>query len=1214
MKGLNILKFVAVVVLVGFQLTEALAQTGVSINSTGTAADADAVLDLTSTDKGVLLPRVADHTTLTPDNNSDYGLVVFDTTTKTYWYWDGLAWQEIPNMGSIGTTLDDAYDGGGSGSGRIIVADAGNVEIQGAGFLTVASNVGIGTTTPDRRMKISGTGWTALEVENTDAQAAALELTSQGVSSYVYTDVTGFLGLESANAEDVVIRTDGGTERMRIQNTSGDVRVINLADAASAVVLSDPQGDLTKTSLTGSATDIFLGTGTFGAASAFEDDDWYEAGTTTAPQAIGDNIYTQGNVAIGANITASSPLQVQATGSGNPANNSILANNPNNSAGNDAIIAARVAGSSAGDPFFSMDISGEAGWSMGADNDHANRFKIAPSWNNLSSSTAVTIKTDGNVGINTDDPDQKLQVNGVMRSEGTYVVDVDGANGAGPRIAWGTAANPYDMMNLGGYNSINNLETTTRDFRIGSNSAFNAIYLQAATGEVGIGTNAPGQALDVIGNTQTSGDFYGDIHVDDTRNNNFPPTTYNNEVAFDFKNRATVGAPGSGTYSGMMTIAPWGDNSGNASHQINFNQGGLFWRQGQPDNATWGTWYQIMTSANSILGSGTANYLARWTPDGTTLGIGTTYDNGTNVGIGTTSPSQKLEVNGNVSVPGSSGFDIFTWAGNDVNWRIGMNSSNAEVGFARGLATSHVQYATFASGAGQGFAVGDNVSGLSSFEVTGSGSGYNAYFRGNVGIGTATPDAHLNVGNAAGATIYLTREDGTTTTNEVLGSLLFDNTDNTVVSSVDAAAGIRGYASQAQGNSNKGGYMTFFTKDNVAYNAAATERMRIHANGTVRIASLDQNANRIVMADANGDLYASASLVGTGLGDNLGNHSATTTLDMNGNNINEAVQINSSGDHLEFMRNRVNDNSYEWAGFYSGGTRQGIILYDGAWSGANNRTDEFGITAENGNLLTLNTSGNHIALMPDGSGNVGVGTVGPSQKLDVAGAVRSTGNHYINNSSPTIYLQDTDHETGMIHMNSHLMYFLSGTGNNSTSWATNGSHWPLTINMQNDDFTFGGRALFMEGNVGIGTTNPTYHLHVSGRVKTTGINETSDVRMKKNIAPISGALEKVLQMDGVTYNWRADEFPSENLTEDLQHGLIAQELEKVIPELVLTDSEGWKSIEYTHLVPVLIEALKEQQEIIEAQNNDINDLKLKADVSASQIEAILERLDGYTNK
>ena len=79
------------------------------------------------------------------------------------------------------------------------------------------------------------------------------------------------------------------------------------------------------------------------------------------------------------------------------------------------------------------------------------------------------------------------------------------------------------------------------------------------------------------------------------------------------------------------------------------------------------------------------------------------------------------------------------------------------------------------------------------------------------------------------------------------------------------------------------------------------------------------------------------------------------------------------------------------------------------------------------------------------------------------------------------------------------------------------------------------------------------------------------------------------------------------LEDRLQYGLIAQELEKVIPELVNTDSEGWKSVEYTHLVPILLEALKEQQVAIEALQEEYVIVSKKLENYASLVSDI-ERL------
>ena len=94
----------------------------VSINGTGTAPDAQSILDITSTTKGVLLPRLttAQSTTLAASLNAgDDGMIIYDTNIKSYKYWDGVAlvWQVIPNVANTGNTLDEAYDEGGAGVG-----------------------------------------------------------------------------------------------------------------------------------------------------------------------------------------------------------------------------------------------------------------------------------------------------------------------------------------------------------------------------------------------------------------------------------------------------------------------------------------------------------------------------------------------------------------------------------------------------------------------------------------------------------------------------------------------------------------------------------------------------------------------------------------------------------------------------------------------------------------------------------------------------------------------------------------------------------------------------------------------------------------------------------------------------------------------------------------------------------------------------------------
>ena len=137
------------------------------------------------------------------------------------------------------------------------------------------------------------------------------------------------------------------------------------------------------------------------------------------------------------------------------------------------------------------------------------------------------------------------------------------------------------------------------------------------------------------------------------------------------------------------------------------------------------------------------------------------------------------------------------------------------------------------------------------------------------------------------------------------------------------------------------------------------------------------------------------------------------------------------------------------------------------------------------------------------------------------------------------------------------------------------------------------------GNVGIGTGTavPAHTLEVCGTIGTTAamvttsISCSSDERFKKNISPLQSSLEKVLNLQGVNYDWRIDEFPSKNFNEGQQIGFIAQEIEEVLPLVVQTDDEGYKSVDYSRLTPVLVEAVKEQQAIIDAQQAEINALQ-----------------------
>lgn len=111
-------------------------------------------------------------------------------------------------------------------------------------------------------------------------------------------------------------------------------------------------------------------------------------------------------------------------------------------------------------------------------------------------------------------------------------------------------------------------------------------------------------------------------------------------------------------------------------------------------------------------------------------------------------------------------------------------------------------------------------------------------------------------------------------------------------------------------------------------------------------------------------------------------------------------------------------------------------------------------------------------------------------------------------------------------------------------------------------------------------------------IEGTTVTQTSDIKWKTNIGDYDNALLQVSKLRGVTYNWIKDESRNWN-TDETQIGLIAQEVETVIPELVKTDQQGDKSVNYSKLTVVLLEALKEQQEMIEELQREIEILKQK---------------------
>lgn len=144
-----------------------------------------------------------------------------------------------------------------------------------------------------------------------------------------------------------------------------------------------------------------------------------------------------------------------------------------------------------------------------------------------------------------------------------------------------------------------------------------------------------------------------------------------------------------------------------------------------------------------------------------------------------------------------------------------------------------------------------------------------------------------------------------------------------------------------------------------------------------------------------------------------------------------------------------------------------------------------------------------------------------------------------------------------------------------------------------------------DGNVGIGGAgSASYQLRVHGTIAADNFQYvSSDKRLKTNIQPLNSALSMIMQLNAVRYqyNYKKDKYPNIKAEEETemkrktmeadaeitapegnQIGFVAQEVKEVLPEIVGTDEEGYHSVQYTALVPVLVKALQEQQAQIEA--------------------------------
>lgn len=227
--------------------------------------------------------------------------------------------------------------------------------------------------------------------------------------------------------------------------------------------------------------------------------------------------------------------------------------------------------------------------------------------------------------------------------------------------------------------------------------------------------------------------------------------------------------------------------------------------------------------------------------------------------------------------------------------------------------------------------------------------------------------------------------------------------------------------------------------------------------------------------------------------------------------------------------------------------------------------------------------------------NIGLGTQTPSAQLHTTGTVRLQG----------LTTGGTPNNLVSIDANGQLWRSALTTGGvqnlctnaNFITKSANGGSFSCSqifddgisvgIN-QTTNFNYTGLTV-------VGTTTPpangTARLAVNGVTMSLAYFATSDETMKKNIQNIPNALEKIKALQGKLYEWKTDQYRNNGMDENRQIGFIAQDVAKILPEVVAKKEDGTYAVNYDGIIPVLSEGIKEQQTVIEELKNEIVQLK-----------------------
>jgi hypothetical protein len=780
----------------------------------------------------------------------------------------------------------------------------------------------------------------------------------------------------------------------------------------------------------------------------------------------------------------------------------------------------------------------------------------------------MRIDSNGNVGIGTTSPNTQLDITGAFSQRGMAAPAVSVA-GQG-RIYFDSTANKFKVSENngaytdlvgGGGGSISGL-TTGAIPKATSSTTIGDSIMSESSGKIGIGTAAPVGILDVRGGTANSGNgtnisLYAEngFNSGNTNGGDILLMPGNSFGVAGVRGHVGIGVtnPTSLLHLDAGGSATGVRIDGTGAPQLTFFNGATLL----------GVIGGVGTTGSGILMLGSApNDMVIRSGGNLLLGTSSTESmriSGTNVGIGTTSPNTQLDITGAFSQRGMAAPGVSVAGQGRIYFdstanKFKVSENNGAYTDLIGGGGGSGDILNGGNTTGTAITIGTNDNFDLNFETNGT-TKMNVLANGDVGIGTTAPVSKLDVAGA------LSVGGGSGTEN-------FGGNKSAAIGVLNNPGGM-GSLSLGYSNGSSGAYSLASGYLNVASGTGSSAMGMWNVSNSLGQVSLGTYG--IILSGTPLSWVSSDPIFTIGNGSTSAARSNAVTVLKNGNvgvgTVSPNTQLDITG---AFSQRGMAAPAVSVAG-------QGRIYFDST-------ANKFKVSENNGAYADL-VGGSSIsvtsnqAVVANGTGT-GLSSFTCSinqvmsfdgSGLPVCAGVTGTGG----------FLQD---------------------GNSYGAAATLGTNDNYALNFETNGTTK--MTVLANGNVGIGTTNPVQALDVNGTVQAVDFVSTSDRRLKKDIQPILSALEKLNLITGVSWRWIAND--------ERDMGVIAQDVEKVFPDLVVTDRNGKKSVKYGNLVGPVIEAVKElsnEVATLKTENAEIKTQYSELKIENAELKIRLERIE-----